>query len=98
MARVSLDVRGMGYWAGQRARGRSEHTQLFLKQSWEQKKLPLMLSLMHVGHWSASASFWQPAPRHFRGAEVMLGDNGRVRCEVFSISLFENGCVCLETS
>lgn len=78
MPRVSLDTRGMGPWAAQRARMRAmtEHTQLFLKQSWEQKKLPLMLSLMHVGHWSASASFWQPTPRHFRGAEVMLGDNG----------------------
>lgn len=49
-----------------------KHTQLFLKQSCEQKKLPLMPSLMQVGHWRASASLSQPTPRHVRGAEVIL--------------------------
>lgn len=45
-----------------------------MKHSWEQKKLPLIPSLMQVGHWSASASFSQPTPRHVREVEDILRD------------------------
>jgi hypothetical protein len=40
-------------------------TQLFLKQSWEQKKLSLMPCLRHVGHCSVPALPLQSAPEHF---------------------------------
>lgn len=40
-------------------------TQLFLKQSWEQKKLSLMPCLRHVGHCNVPASPLQSAPEHF---------------------------------
>jgi hypothetical protein len=41
------------------------HTQFFLKQSWEQKKLPLIPNFRQVGHCNEPASFSQSAPRHF---------------------------------
>lgn len=50
-------------------------TQFFLKQSWEQKKLPLIPRLKHLGHWREPASFSQSAPRHFffvGGCSVMV--------------------------
>jgi hypothetical protein len=50
------------------------HTQLFLKQSCEQKKLSLMPSFRHVGHCRLPASFSQSTPRHFflvGGSDVM---------------------------
>lgn len=61
-----------------RARLRDDHrihTQFFLKQSCEQKKLSLMPSLRHVGHCKDPASFSQSTPKHFffaGGSEVMV--------------------------
>lgn len=52
------------------------HTQFFLKQSWEQKKLSLTPSFKHVGHCKEPASFSQSAPKHFffvGGSDVMVG-------------------------
>jgi hypothetical protein len=40
-------------------------TQASLKQSWEQKKLSLIPSLRHVGHWRVPASFSHSARKHF---------------------------------
>ncbi len=40
-------------------------TQLLLKQSWSQKKLSLIPSFKHVGHWRVPASFSQSTPMHF---------------------------------
>lgn len=62
------------------------HTQFFLKQSCEQKKLPLISSFRHVGHCKDPASLGQSAPKHFflaggssmvakRGWEVRKGDS-----------------------
>ena len=55
-------------WATAEPRSREHirfHTQFFLKQSCEQKKLPLSSIFRHVGHCSDPASFSQSFPRHF---------------------------------
>ena len=46
-------------------------TQLFLKQSWEQKKLSLPI-LRQVGHCRLPASFLQSTPMHFLVAVVVI--------------------------
>lgn len=42
------------------------HTQLFLKQSCEQKKLSFVPSFKHVGHCNEPASFSHSTPIHLR--------------------------------
>lgn len=63
--RVSEDI-------GEHVQTSQEPTQLFLKQSCEQKKLSLRPSLRHVGHCNAPASLVHSSPMHcFAGAAAI---------------------------
>lgn len=53
-------------------------TQLFLKQSCEQKKLSLVPSFKHVGHCNEPASFSHSTPIHFLDA----GSSGAILKEI----------------